>query len=279
MRPSDAMTEFSFTGAKTDHCRLPAFDEEDLDSISDPCGICLTFTHHVGCAVEIAGRRFARDVETGCVSVAGPEPIRWLRVREPSDVLQVTASPDLRCSLAEEMGVPGAADLGDLHGGTDPVVWAIAVRLRAALRGGTALDVLEYQFLVRHLYQRIFETRFGGKSPVKGNGGLDPQRLSRVVEFIETELDSDLTIASLAEIAALSPFHFLRSFKRSAGMTPHQYVRARRMEAIRHAIEGGSDPQSAARNLGFGHRRHFQRVYLQHHGVSSKERDGKHFPR
>jgi AraC family transcriptional regulator len=205
------------------------------------------------------------------VSVAGSEAITWLRVREASDVVQVIASPNLRRSLAEELGVPGVSDLDDLHGGTDSVVWAIGVRLRAGVRNLVEVSVLERDFLVRHLYRRIFATRFGGRLAAKGDGGLDPRRLSRVTEFIEAHLISDLTVEALADVAALSKFHFLRSFKRSTGVAPHRYVLGRRLEGVRHAIETGIDATRAARNAGFSHMRHFREVYRRHHGFAPEQ--------
>ena len=54
-------------------------------------------------------------------------------------------------------------------------------------------------------------------------GALDAGRVRRVKDFIETHLDRDLTIETLAKEACLSPFHFARAFKAATGMAPHRY--------------------------------------------------------
>ena len=41
----------------------------------------------------------------------------------------------------------------------------------------------------------------------------------------------------MAERAALSPFHFARAFKTSAGMTPRAFVEHRRIERAKHLID------------------------------------------
>jgi AraC family transcriptional regulator len=50
-----------------------------------------------------------------------------------------------------------------------------------------------------------------------------------VLDFIDSNLEGDLTIARLAGIACLSRFHFARAFKAATGQSPHQYVSAKRL--------------------------------------------------
>ena len=60
--------------------------------------------------------------------------------------------------------------------------------------------------------------------------GLDRRRLSRVLDYIEANLEGDLSLDHLASIACLSRFHFARAFKAAVGHPPHQYVSAKRFE-------------------------------------------------
>jgi len=104
---------------------------------------------------------------------------------------------------------------------------------------------------------------------VKGDGKLGLRRLHRVIAFVEEHLaDSALSVGVLADIASMSPFHFLRSFKRTLHMTPHSFVRARRLERIRAALTTAADPMEVARRYGFMHVRHFRSAYRRHHGLA-----------
>jgi transcriptional regulator GlxA family with amidase domain len=46
-----------------------------------------------------------------------------------------------------------------------------------------------------------------------------------------------LTIDDLARRARMSKFHFIRAFKVETGQTPHQYLRALRIERAKHLLE------------------------------------------
>src|SRR6202008_1278335 len=66
-------------------------------------------------------------------------------------------------------------------------------------------------------------------------------RVTRAVRAIEHRPDANLSLPALAQESGLSPYHFLRTFERLTGVTPHQYVlRARlRAAATRLATEAG----------------------------------------
>jgi AraC family transcriptional regulator len=69
--------------------------------------------------------------------------------------------------------------------------------------------------------------------------GLDPRRLTRVKEYVEANLEGELTIAQLARVAHLSHFHFAHAFKAAAGQSPHQYVSAQRLERAKEMLTRG----------------------------------------
>jgi AraC family transcriptional regulator len=52
-------------------------------------------------------------------------------------------------------------------------------------------------------------------------GGLPKLRLGRVLEYIHANLDRDIHLDELANIAGLSSFHFAKLFKLSTGISPH----------------------------------------------------------
>ena len=66
--------------------------------------------------------------------------------------------------------------------------------------------------------------------------------MHNVVEFIDRNYAKPLTVAALAKRARLSPFHFIRTFRAATGMTPHQYVRDRRLDRARHLLSTTTMP-------------------------------------
>jgi transcriptional regulator GlxA family with amidase domain len=60
--------------------------------------------------------------------------------------------------------------------------------------------------------------------------------ITRVRQYIDRHYAKPLTVPHLARLARLSTFHFIRAFRAQAGVTPHQYVRARRIERARELL-------------------------------------------
>jgi AraC family transcriptional regulator len=57
-----------------------------------------------------------------------------------------------------------------------------------------------------------------------------------VLDYIEANLEGDLTVARLASVACLSQFHFARAFKAAVGQSPHRHVGARRLERAKELL-------------------------------------------
>jgi AraC-like DNA-binding protein len=249
------------------HCMLPAWEAGDFVSISNPSSIAVSFTEQRRATVQLyEGRRMDRTIPAGSFGTAGAAPITWIRVREPSECLEVTASPALRASIAAELRVDRHYDLADLHGSRDPVVWSAAARLRSLLRAPARRDSIEIEMLVLHLYRRLLIERFGGRSAARGDGVLSAIRLRWLVEWIDAHLDQDIGIVQLAAVVSLSHAHFIRTFARTLGMPPHQYVRARRMQRAREQLARGASVAAAAHAVGFASISQFRSAFRQSFG-------------
>lgn len=74
--------------------------------------------------------------------------------------------------------------------------------------------------------------------------GLASWQQKRVAAYIEERVADDIPLATLAELARLSPYHFCRSFKHSFGMPPRRYHASRRIERTKQllAIENCPSP-------------------------------------
>ncbi len=243
--------------------------DRDL-SVTDPSSISLALFGAFDTFVEMNGRTGRRRIVPGAVTLCGPEPIRWLGgtgSARRTEFIEITASLALRREVAEELAVPQHSDLDSGHGWSDPVVSAIAARFRSAVRQTIALTDIERDTLIRCLYGRVLTVRFGAHEPARGHGGLDRVRLDRVIAFIETHLEDHLTIRRIAVIAALSPFHFVRAFRRSTGLTPHRFVNARRLERARDLIAAGGRVREVAGRIGYESLSHFRAAYRAHFGA------------
>jgi 7-keto-8-aminopelargonate synthetase-like enzyme len=67
--------------------------------------------------------------------------------------------------------------------------------------------------------------------------------LQGVLEHLQAHLDEELPVTALAAVADLGPSYFSRLFKRSTGLSPHQYLLRQRIERERELL---ADPGRVA---------------------------------
>jgi AraC family transcriptional activator FtrA len=67
------------------------------------------------------------------------------------------------------------------------------------------------------------------------------QGLARLVEWAQTNLDRQLTVAALARQARMSPRSFARRFRAELGTTPHRWIIHQRVLAAQHRLETTDD--------------------------------------
>ena len=78
------------------------------------------------------------------------------------------------------------------------------------------------------------------------------ERVERAVAFLDAHLDEPLTLARLGLEVGLSPAHLQRDFKRRIGLSPKEYVDARRAERLKERLKGGDTVTDATYEAGYG---------------------------
>jgi AraC-like DNA-binding protein len=100
-------------------------------------------------------------------------------------------------------------------------------------------------------------------------GGLSPARTHRICEFINSNLERNISLETLAEMAGLSVHHFARAFKQSVGMPPHSYVLQRRIEHAQMMLRNTELSLSEiALSAGFSDQSHLARHFRRMTGMS-----------
>jgi AraC family transcriptional regulator len=94
------------------------------------------------------------------------------------------------------------------------------------------------------------------------------RRIARVTDHIAENLDHDLTVERLAEVAFFSPFHFHRIYREQTGETLADTVR--RLRLHRAAVELTRDDaplERVAKRAGYGTLAAFSRAFAADYGV------------
>jgi len=101
------------------------------------------------------------------------------------------------------------------------------------------------------------------------SNGLSRERLQRVRDYIEGNLDEPLTLNAIAEVACLSSYHFSRSFKQAMGVGLHHYVTQRRIERAKTLLRRSNRPLAwIAHEVGFADQSHLTAVFRREIGVT-----------
>lgn len=106
-----------------------------------------------------------------------------------------------------------------------------------------------------------------GKAPTVRSHHL--RRFDLVLDHIEEDLAGDLCLETLAQRAAISPFHFHRLFQAWSGETLNRYVRRRRLETAAGRLRYCPDEKitSISLNCGFSSPEAFARAFREHFGM------------
>lgn len=92
-----------------------------------------------------------------------------------------------------------------------------------------------------------------------------PPRLSAILAHMDQHFSEQVSVEDLAERIGLSASHLHARFREFVGITPHQYLIRRRMQAARHLLATSVDPiKTIAANVGYANTESFCRAFKQH---------------
>jgi AraC-like DNA-binding protein len=95
-----------------------------------------------------------------------------------------------------------------------------------------------------------------------------PARLAgELRDLLDARVFEPTTLAQAGSAVGASPAHLVRSFTRTFGIAPHQYVLARRVDAARRRLLAGEPIARVAASVGFYDQAHFTRQFKRQVGT------------
>ncbi len=100
-------------------------------------------------------------------------------------------------------------------------------------------------------------------------GGLTPWQEKTTKEFLAANVQSNVSLADLANLCDLSPPQFARLFKKSTGTSPYRWFIERRLSLSKLMLESTNDDLAEiALACGFADQSHFTRTFSRIVGLS-----------
>lgn len=126
-------------------------------------------------------------------------------------------------AILREFGLGAGFDFAPIMGDIDPLLLNLSLTASTALGGG----ILYKETVQRALAAQVVEVV---KPTADWSVKIEDVRLRRVMDYIHDHLAEDLSLAAMADLAAMSATHFSKAFKKEVGSSPLQYVIATRLE-------------------------------------------------
>ncbi len=150
----------------------------------------------------------------------------------------------------------------------DPLITALLENLFRTMIASR--DSLEKEALILSAFHFIL-SRYGRQTPSDTSLKLRHPPVIRARDLLSRELDRKLSLEEVAQSVGLSRYHFLRTFKRETGLSPHQYRTLKRLETARALLGQGIPAVQVALETGFTDQSHFSNTFRRYFGTTPKQ--------
>lgn len=195
-----------------------------------------------------------------------------IRFHSECEILHIYLNSDLIGLAAKETApaYPDGALLLPRFLFRDPIIGQVADRLTEEMKLPGLATHLFAQCMAQRLTIHLLRHHSNVPSTLSVKAtGLPEWKLRRVLDYIEDHLDRKVTLTDLAELVEMSIFHFVRCFKQSKGVTPHQYVMRRRMEVAKALFQDTElDIGQVTLAVGLHSQSHFAGIFQRHAGMT-----------
>jgi AraC-like DNA-binding protein len=174
-------------------------------------------------------------------------------------------SVDLLARVAEGLGAKRNAPFFRAAVIDDPILARRLAQFHARLAQRAHRLELE-SLLLESL--RVLVSHHGELATGLAAVGREHTKVRVARDYIEAHFDDDLSLAKLADLVSLSPYHFARTFERELGLPPHSYLESVRIRKSRELLDQGMDLASAALAAGYSDQSHFTRRFKRFLGIT-----------
>lgn len=251
-------------------------EKHNLAAVPIPIHEHATFCLHLQTSEQVemdwysSGRSGHQITGAGNVIFLTPGTRDSLLWHGPSQRIVVSMDPSLIKQAADQMESKGTPEFENLWSLQDEQLRLLVTEMEREMSTGWAMGSLYGDSLSTSLAIALIK-KYGRTSlPFPQlKGGLSQPRLRQVLAYMEENLQHDIRLQDLASLVGLSNFHFMRSFRQSTGLTPHQYLTQMRVSRAQSLL---LRPQwtilQIAGAVGFADPSQFSKVFRTSTGVS-----------
>jgi AraC family transcriptional regulator len=198
----------------------------------------------------------------GEICVLPPEQMRRSSVYEAGELLLISIDRHFVERLASEANIRLPWAHFELRTVREPLMLELVRLVGNELQIGVDRGKIYAESAVLTMLGYLLRSEGRQLSESITRGGLGVRQLQQCNDHIESNIDAEITIESLARAANVSAFHFIRAFKISTGVTPHQYVLKSKVSYAKRLLAETDKPVSEiAKAVGFSSPGYFSTVF------------------
>jgi AraC family transcriptional regulator len=155
---------------------------------------------------------------------------------------------------------------------SDPLILQMGLALKQVLENNLN-SRLYVETMANALFVHLIQN-YATNKPVltESAKGLGRRKLQQAIDYINTNLDRDLSLSELANLVQISPHYFALLFKQSTGLTPHQYVIKARVNRSKELLQQGElSIADISQIVGFANQSHLNLHFKRLVGVTPKK--------
>lgn len=111
----------------------------------------------------------------------------------------------------------------------------------------------------------------GGKHTDRNDYVQYDERIAEILDYINSHLDSNLSIDNLASRFYMSKYNLMHKFKKQTGYSIHSYIQQKRLIMAHSLIKSGRPATEVCVECGFGDYSSFVRAFKKMYGLSPKK--------
>jgi AraC family transcriptional regulator len=233
------------------------------------------FVVHMNGPVEVTSRFGGRNrsslVPSGAVTYWPPCHDFEVETLGQLKTIHLYINPAVINDSARQFGLDSfnAAEMSPIFGEPDELLRGLVVEaadFANEAQSGTALyaDQIAQTLASRLIYRGLSPSR---RSPVGGPGAFSGRQMKLLSEYISENIEGRILIQDLADLVGYSPSHFTRTFSKTTGTSPYQFVLNMRIEASKNLLQASDRPIiDIALDCGFASQEHFSRAFRKYSG-------------
>lgn len=200
-----------------------------------------------------------REVHT--LSITSPDGFRAYDLLIPDHHIR-------RCCASEGMSI--SPDLPATPAFRDALTEASLLRLSMKAECGQVSEDIGDEIAARQIMLQLCGI-IGASRPdwLSDTSVFLPAVMRQIVAHIDATLSAHPSLGTIADTVGMSPGHFARKFKRSAGLSLGRFMNKRRIGMAFAMLRDGEAPLvRIAIDLGFSSQSHFTRLFSSHTGMT-----------